>query len=222
MWLSKIRGSARSYRHPFYKLDLQPLTDDEKPLLILKIKDGDLEAAHKVVLGHLRLALGIVGRYMMVIENQTKSDDLVSAAVEGLCEGVNKIRHEGLPHTNLSGFLAEYIHRFISDYLDKFSTVRVPGRTRRRLGTEFHAPATIELNSSLIDKNLEIRLHDLEEIEVRELIDKISENDLDRKIIALRMEGHKDDAIGLQLGVSKTTVYLIRRDIEKRLLENMQ
>lgn len=219
MRLARTRMGRNKFHHPFYKLDLPAsIPEEEKAELISKISKGNLEAAHRAVLSHVRLALNIVGRYMVVIDNTSRSDDLVSAAVEGLCHGVNKIREEGLPHVNLTGYLTENIHRFVSEHLEHFPVVRVPARTKRRHKGKVLQPATCELTEAVIEKQFDKKSKMISKIELDEILEKVIQSPMEREIIELRMEGRRDDEVASLVGLSKTTVFLIRRELENRFV----
>lgn len=222
MKLSKIPVKGLSFNHPlFYVAVPSALKEEEKPALILKIRAGDADAANIVILSHVRLALSIVGRYMASAKNTSISDDLVSATLEGLCHGVNKIKTEGLPHNNLTGYLTETMHRFISEYLDRLPVVRIPGRTkrdRRSKGLKSKQPSSLILTETVIEKQFDKKINTTSQLELDEILDKIAQSPTERTIIQLRIEGHKDDWIADYVGLCKTSVFLIRRDLESRFV----
>jgi len=220
MRLARIKIKGESFQHPFYQLELPTaIPEEEKAGLIVEIKAGNVEAGHRVVLSHVRLALSIAGRYLSLIDNKSRSDDLVSAAVEGLCHGVNKIKNEGLPHDNLTGYLTECIHRYVSEFLESTPVVVMSGRTKRHYkqkGIKSKIPITQELTEAIIEKQFDAL--PLSSIELDEILDKVVQSPTERSVIELRMEGRKDEEIGLLLGLSKSSVLLIRRELESRFV----
>lgn len=239
MKLSKISVKGLSFSHPLFHIAFpSALKEEEKPALILKIRAGNKDAADKVILSHVRLALTIAGRYLTkgrsriapltmgyqdrdFCTSYKESDDLVSASLEGLCHGVNKIKTEGLPHNNLTGYLTETMHRFISEYLDHLPVVRVPGRTkrdRRLKGTGIKQPESSQLTEKIIEIQFDKKINTTSQLELDEILDKIAQSPTERTIIQLRIEGHKDDWIADYVGLCKTSVFLIRRDLESRFV----
>lgn len=217
------KGRGSEFHHQLFRLvSVEPVPEADKPALILAIHAGSIEAAHRAILSHVRLGLTLVGRYMALLGCMNKADDLASAAMEGLCAGISKIREDGLPHTNLTGYLTEYMHRYISDALDRFANVRVPARTvrdKKAKGEELNRPVVIELTDSIIEQQFDRMKRGMDRIELEELLEKIVQSDTERKIIDLRMEGFKDDYIGQTIGLSTTTVFLIRRELQNRFQE---
>lgn len=223
MRLSKTRVPSEHFNHPFYRLHLPDTLPEERKFgLICEIKAGSVLAAHEAILTHLRLALNIVGRYMTLLDNKTRSDELVSAATEGLCHGVQKIKEGELKHENLTGFLTEYMHRFISECLEKTAMVCVPARTKRHKkqhGEELLQPVTRELTNKVIEKKFDKKIKTTTDLELTEIIDKLVASELERSIIQLRIEGNSDLDVANQLGLSNTVVFMIRRDMQKRFVD---
>lgn len=219
MRLSRTKSKGRAIQHPFYKLILpDAIPDDEKPGLISEIKGGSIGAGHRVILSHLRMTLSIVGRYMACLDNQSKSDELVSAAVEGLVSAVNNIRENGLPHDNLTGYLVENVHTYISTAIEKFPTVRIPGRTKRRHKGKFVTPTTAELTDKVIDQHFDRKISQSSQIEADEMVEQIVQSPRERQVIELRIEGYKDAEIAKLIGLGTTTVFVIRTQLQERFI----
>jgi hypothetical protein len=198
-----------------------PVPEEEKEKLICKIRAGDREAAHLAILSHIYLSLNLVKNYKRSLGSRIRWDELLSAALEGLCHGVNKIKEEGLPHNNLTGYLIETMHRFISDHLEKFPMVRIPGRTkryRRQIGKELRQPETRELTESIVESHFCDTRKKVSALEIEEILGKIIQSPTEKSIIDLRMLGYKDAEIAFQLGLSKTSIFLMRRELERRFV----
>lgn len=215
MRLTRHKVGSRSFNHPFYTLELpDAIPEERKAGLISEIRGGSQQAAHLVVLSHLRLALNIVGRYLTVLGDASRSDDLVGAATEGLCYGVNKIKDEGLSHTNLTGYLTEIMHRFISEAIARAPVVHVPPGTKRPKDAK--KPATQELTDTVIEAQFDRKINTASTIELKEIMDKIIHSDLERTIVDLRIAGYTDLDIANQTDMCNTSIYMIRRELGKR------
>lgn len=214
----RLRGKIKheGFSHPFYKLDVPPIVPQEEVVnLISEIRAGNKEAADRVVMCHIRLMLSIVGRYLTVHKD---SDSLTSAAVHGLCYAVNKIKEGSMDHDNLTGYLVEYIHRFLSEHLDRVSVVRVPRTTKQDHGGKIRHPVIEELTEAVIEQHFDKKSKVISKIELDEILDKIVQSPLERQIIEMRTENYKDDEIAIYVGLSKTSVFLIRRELEHRFV----
>ena len=223
MKLSKTKVQSEHFIHPFFRMRLpDPLSDSEKEVLISRIRNGSVIAAQTAVMTHLVLALNIVGRYITALGSSSQSDELVSSAVDGLCCAVQKIAKREMNHNNLTGYVTEYMHRYISESIEHSPMVRVPARTkrdRRQKGLESSQPATRQLTEAVIEKQFDKKLKQTTDLELKEIVDRLVQSDLERSIIELRVEGRSDLEVANQLGMSNTTVYMIRRELQNRFLE---
>lgn len=222
MRLHKRSIKGREFRHPLFKAGLKPLTEDEIPALVEKIKTQDQDACDYATLGLIVLGLQIVGRYLAVMGSDRLADDLAGAALEGIVDAIHRVSIGKVEiHSTFRGFVVSNIHRFISDELDRQELVRVPGRTiRRKLaeGDEFLRLQQVSLGDPSIVRR-HVTQSGIRDFEIKELLDRVLENDQQREILRLRQEGMTDQEVADALGLSKTTVFVIRRDLETRFLE---
>jgi DNA-binding NarL/FixJ family response regulator len=149
-------------------------------------------------------------------------DILVSAALEGITDAVHHVSSgEGLTHDNLTGYVTDYIHRYVSRALEDQHTVRVPRTTMqdaRAQGRTLICPSRVGFDDPALARRL--AQHDeLYDFEIKELVDKVVQSDMERKILELRQSGHSDAEIATELSLSKTSVFLIRKQVERRFLE---
>jgi len=91
MSLKNIKMKGKSYQHHFTNLP-QPLDD-----VVKAVEEGRWD---DLIESHMRLGCMIAGRYVSIGAN---SDEMVSAAMLGICEAVNKIKKNGLEHKNITG-----------------------------------------------------------------------------------------------------------------------
>ena len=70
---------------------LKVLTDEEKRVLLFKVKNGDLDARQELIYGNLRLVLSIVQRFT---GRKESLDDLFQVGCIGLCKAVDNFNVE--------------------------------------------------------------------------------------------------------------------------------
>lgn len=217
MRLSNRRVEGIEYRHPLFQENLPPLNEEQIPTLLVRLRAGEAGAFNEACSGHVRLAMQIVGRYLAVLGRNDKwADELVSAAMEGLVDAVEKVVAGQMEHDNLTGYIVAYIHRYISQVLERRPIVRVPRQTnfdRKAAGLE---PLRMQ-RVGLTDVPTEDIGH--LDIEIKELLEKAVQNDQDRQVLELRQAGKTDTEIADELDLSRTTVFVIRKGIETRFME---
>jgi len=174
---TNVRSSSVS--HYFGNLK-QPLTEEEK-LKALADKNWDL-----LIETHMRLAINIAGRYVSI---GADADEMVSSAMLGLCDGIDRIRKNGLSHDNITGYLVEYIHQHC--WRAKSKTV-----------------STTQL--------FDVGSTGFDSVEFNDTLESIIETDRERKIINLRKEGFNDSKIAELIGVCQATVTNTRHALLKR------
>lgn len=241
MRLSNLRTPTRGYAHFLGKRNLPPkITEDKIKDLLPLIRSQWQPAIDEAICGHMRLAMEIVGRYLFALKSDRWVDDLVGAALLGLCQGVTWVSEGRLKDDGLSGYLVSTIHRFISDCIDHSPLVRIPQRTldyHRQIGkSEAKMPKTVSIDGivdfdraynrgafkrrALFGMECEPSVEsDCKITDLREIISKIAMSDTHRKILELREAGHKDAEISEQLSLSSTTIWLMRQEMQQRYLE---
>lgn len=188
MTLKNIKMKGQSYNHHFTDL-AQPLNN-----VVKAVEEGRWD---DLIKSHMRLGCMIAGRYVRIGGN---SDEMVSAAMLGVCEAVNKIKKNGLEHENITGYIIHYIHRFCSEVLRKDTVVPMPrGKIARPV-------------LSLLDTGEK----DFDIIEFEDTLEKIIETEQESKVITLRRLGYTDKVIAEKLDISQTSVTKIRHKLLKR------
>lgn len=200
------------YDHPLWASS-RIFTDAEALALLPQVRACDPAAVETMTLGYMRLALIIAGQYVALFKSRRWVEDFVSAAMEGLVEGVNALQtpHGGVD--NPKSVVASAVHTAISEMIENSPTIRVPSRSSRRTGQG--APTRIrndETNEQIIQSGLSPDITGVEDV-----VDSIVETPLEAEIVRLRVEGYSDDEIGEQLGYSRQTVQVIRQDLHDRL-----
>ncbi len=104
---------------------LKVLTDEEKRALLLRAKDGDIEARQELIYGNLRLVLSIVQRFTGRKENL---DDLFQVGCIGLCKAVDNFNVE--LDVKFSTYAVPMIIGEIRRYLRDNNSIRISRSVR--------------------------------------------------------------------------------------------
>jgi RNA polymerase sigma factor (sigma-70 family) len=215
-----IRGAE--YRHPLFQYDLPPLTEDKIPDLLARLRTRDEGAKKEAVLGYVRLSMSIVGRYIAVLHSDRLANDLVGAAMEGIVVAIDRVANGEMKHDNLTAFVTTWVHKLISVELERRQVVKVPERTvqdRRKKNLEAPPrPVRVDLNDPTVQRKVS-RPSSEDDIEIKEILDRVVQNDLQKSILELRQQGKTDQEIAAELDLSKTSVFVIRKEMETRFLE---
>ena len=94
----------KGYDHPASQLNLPHQVSQADKLLALLVKDWDF-----LIEAHLRLGCTIAGMYHM---GGGDSDEMVSAAWEGIVVAVDRIKNGHLSHDNITGYICTYIYEY--------------------------------------------------------------------------------------------------------------
>lgn len=205
------------YDHPLWASS-RVFTDAEALALLPQIRACNPEAVEQMTTGYMRLALIIAGQYVALFKSRRFVDDFVSAAMEGVVEGVLSLRdpHAGLD--NPKSIVSSSVHRSISSTIANNNTIKVPERTaRRHRGSGVSSVPTRIFDDEVNDNILEAGFAP-DVTSVEDAVDQIVETDLEAEIVRLRVEGNTDEEIGEQLGYSRQTIQVIRQDLYSRLL----
>lgn len=250
MNLRKVKTGQRFFNHYLRELDLPEHLDspgDLLPDLLL----GDVAVRERLILNYVRLSLTIVSRYLFVLGSNSLSEDLSSAAILAVTKTIDDVQNQKILmyDNNLTGVVVEHIHRAISLTLEHIPLIRIPGSTKRtwkKNGKEVRsAPKCIPLKDASGSASFEAYMlqddewtprqgwwkggykkPDLIESEIMECLSKVLGNETEREIAKLRQNftNHKpmsDREIGERLGLSHTTIYLIRKGIAERLKKEL-
>jgi len=190
----KTKGPFRNHNFP------KQIDSDELQIVLEKVRKGDSDAIETMILGHCRLALSIVNRYLSVF-NINDSEDLDSAAIQGIVIAVNLIVKGRLKHNNPTGYIVTYIHQYITEYIYHSSVVYFPRRSRQIPIEIFHDSIGVENTCTL---------------EIWDSVLSITENDIEKQILKLRSQDYTDSEIGEKLGLSRLKVFRIRHNLLDR------
>jgi DNA-directed RNA polymerase specialized sigma subunit len=215
------KQKPKHFDHPYWEVS-RIFTPQEAEALLPRVRAGDIKAKQEMVTGYMRLALTIAGLYYAKLKSKRWVDELVDAAMMGVVEGVDRLHKVGdSSHSNPKSLVTEYIHLAISNMLDDDKFIRIPGRTQRdRDGRseeriqEFSKVSDSDTNDCILYSRIS---PDADLVELENLIDQIIETDMEATVVALRRDGHNDQEIGDQLGISRQAVQVIRQDLHDRI-----
>lgn len=198
-----IKGRGGGYRRILSTGNFPISIEDKRKLELLKLtREGNDEAQDELILGHVRLAVSIVDRYIVHFNCRYLDDELDDAAIEGIVVAVDRIRQGHLKHDNVTAYIVVVVHRFIADCLWKSSLVRVPRGHHYRWGTPIREDS-VNCNPSKM-------------IETRDLIDHVIRSKQERRIVDLRIAGYTDREIGKIMDIPKVTVFRTRQILKTR------
>jgi DNA-directed RNA polymerase specialized sigma subunit len=234
----KPKGSGVSFQHPLGSDPRFPrngLTPERLLELTKKLRLGIETASDRqeIAESFIHLALAIAGRY--ATPTRRKLDDFVSCALFGIVNALNKAK-EKLQDDNLKAWIIGNIHGFCKRFRTMDHIHRVPQTTnsnRKRQGKEIIPfKATVLFSELEYDKSSETSesgidnkkiffdiadKHDeIAESDVRELLYRVCDDEVDRQIIDLRIEGYVDQEIADILQRSLIFVYRRRAIIQNR------
>jgi RNA polymerase sigma factor (sigma-70 family) len=211
MILRNVRTRARSYIHDLGTVDLPDQLDPTVlESLVIKLKSGE-PVGPKIIEGHIKLAMAIVGRYYGRTRNS--ADDLVGAALYGLCQAVEWAPKRLHDH-NITPYIVSTIHRHISDHIEQNHLVRIPRETYKNLReTGSVVPLPIDKNRDLdifiddeeyeyVDRVTPVHKDDTPQIIIDEIRSSLMLTDFEDKMLDLKLKGFTYREIADRLGSS--------------------
>ena len=190
----KTKGPFRNHNFP------EPIDSEELLKVLEKVRKGNSDAIETMILGHCRLAMSIVNRYLTIF-HINNHEDLDCAAIQGIVVAVNLIVKGNLKHNNVTGYIVCYIHQYITDYIYHDTTVYSPRRKQ---------PILIEV----LDNS--IGMETFNNFEIWDSLLSIANDDTEKQILKLRSKRYTDSEIGEILGLSRLKVFRIRHDLFNR------
>lgn len=201
------------------------LSREKNNELYSRVMAGDEQARQQMIEGNMALVGNKVNAF---IRGHPQAghlrDDLRSAGYIGLVQAVNAMdKHENPENPNPTGYLSIAIHREIKRLADGEALISVPDRTQRDARKENRQIKAPTVHQG-IPKSFDDQKQDspLEVIELRDLLDSCCESDDERTILRMREEGYSDRNIADAIGLSHTTTYMMRRELEKRFQNKLQ
>ncbi len=239
----KSLGHAKIYPKNLDKVP-ERLPDEEILELVIKLRELKYNQRSKefiiirdkIIYSHMKLAVSIASRFGYKFKN--KIDDLVGEAFLVLVRyvGVAAIR---LNDNNITPYLKSALHGELGEYINEDKTVHMPGRTVRYFGEKGRyislekIPFKITLLNDTPNKGEDTDAYeynnamqnsyiipetsdDKTESEVLEILDKVTPNLIEKRVIELRAQGYTYQEIGPKVGCSKSSISIMVQNIEER------
>lgn len=206
------------------------LNDRLYPLVVA----GDAAAREEMIQSNMPLVLVKVQSWLgSNPEWSHLRDDLLSQGFVGVTQAVNKMANpdteddvaEPVENCNPTGYISLYIYHRLGELIDIEQGIRVPGRSlRRKLGDGSMTAAPVKESSLTVEDLLDAQGQQdpRSMIDLEDEINGCCETATERSIVEHRANGSSDEEIAAILGVSKTTVYMMRREIYARFLSRNQ
>jgi hypothetical protein len=172
---------------------LPPTTSEDPKDLVEK---GNWEL---LILNFSRRGLFIAGQY---IKAGGEIDEMVGAAMLGICIAVDKMKNENFRNINPGAYITAFIHQHCHEALRIDTTISVPRWTKR-----IHTCVLIDSLDGADDFDI---------IEFDEILEKIAESEFEQEVINYRTTGYRDDEIAVFLGVSRSTISRTRSTLYER------
>ncbi len=183
-------------------LNFEILGDEEKLKLLKRVREGNSEAIEKMILGHIRLAFSIVSRYTDSFPYLV--DDLKSAAMMGIIIAVNKIAKNSMAaHDNVTGYIVVNVNYAIRREIQNNLAIQSP-RDKEVLRVTNSTLYNVGTRHSQLSSQL---------YEIWDSVDSLTEDQLEKQILELRSEGHTDNEVAEFLGLSRSSVTRIRKNL---------
>lgn len=147
---------------------------------------------------HMRLGYTIAVRYRFFGANL---EEMVSSAMLGIVEAVDRIKRGVLKHDNITGYIVHYIHRYCAEGVRKDRLILTP---RGVQGLKRHP-----LTDNIITVDCELE-------ELYDIIETIMHTDTERDLVFLRQQGYTDTEVATQLCCSRSFVSQTRRELYER------
>ena len=155
------------------------------------------------IFSYLRLAIRIASAHASIAPVSLE-DDLVSVALEALVEAWS----DNADVNDLTHYITKKVHNACTEFLR---------REHPTINSTRNAQNNPEVRVEKIGKrDFSLEDHDLDLLELKELIFSVAENPLERDILTLRMLGHTDQEIANSRGIDRREITHIRASLELR------
>jgi len=197
------------------------ITAEELDSLVTRYRAGDDSCRGDLILAHIDTAQVTAIHYYMKYPN--KYFDIISSAYLGLCQAVTWAQKK-LVDNNITPYIIVTIRRFISEYIDDDSLIRIPRSAIRKMlklnDDEIEAmfPKTID-NIDVKNQADKPQFY----IDVYEVINRLGLTNREKQILKLRVQGFTYREIGDELQIDHAwiarKIYSIRIKAKKYIGE---
>ncbi len=240
----KIKSLGYSKYLPITFKDLPPRLNEDilkikvnslKKLIIENNNEAIIIIRNEIVGGHLRLGVSIAARF--ATKSKFRIDDLIGEMFLSLIESVTKFCTDSGYDDNITPYIITCIHSRLLEYIESDHTIYIPGRTVRyysAIGSNKldKLPHQIHLvQNGIIGRNTDEsenseefsgpyvipEIYDDYKInEILEILDKVTPNFIEKRIIELRVEGYSYKEISPLVGYSQSAISRMLSEIEQR------
>jgi hypothetical protein len=202
----------------------EPLDAERNLALFGRVVAGDSAAREEMIVGNMPLAVAKVESFIRCFPGAAHlRDDLTSAAFIGLTKAVNQmaegtaLKYEG--NWNPTDCIGAWINRELGELIEIEGIV--PPHTSkfraRAQGEELTVPTVV----NVIPERFQVPSYQ-EELETRDLIESCCTCDEERTFVAMREAGYTLDEIAAAVGMSRTTMYRMARELEVRVQRKLE
>lgn len=191
---------------------------DETSELVARLRNGDLTARERLILGHTSIALGKVNDF---VERHPQSrrylETLEGAALLALVEAVDKLKSPPPPgrKDNPPVFIAGKVNAAIRDALSEDASLAVPARSYfRKLAAGDSMPDCCGGDAVLGVITSESSIDDM----IEEVM-ACCESEAERSVMSLLIRGNESDQVAETLRVSERWVRQLRSQVADRFEE---
>jgi RNA polymerase sigma factor (sigma-70 family) len=187
------------------KFPRMSVADWETHLKILVISKS-LPAMHKVVEGHICLALSMAVKFSKRVP-KAKYDDLISESFRALSKAVMDYDSEkAAKYPMITVFIQQRIKSALKEYLIHDNLIYVPNESNHRISL-----TTIEPKHRAYIAN--------HMFDVMDLIDGVFKDPVQRMIVHMKMLDYSNVEVAKELGVRPSEVHYMMKDIQQRMAD---
>ncbi len=203
----------------------EPFSREKNNQVYDRLVNGDESARDEMIQGNMALVVVRVEAYLRQSPQYAfLRDDLISAGLVGLCEAVDAMQKRGrVKSANPTGYIYTAIDNHLTETVDEESTIVVPHRTQKRAREEDNPIVCPRAVGAKATESCFSRLSTADVSAGHELKDEIMaccRDDVDVKIVEMRIAGHTDSEIAEAVGLSgHQTISRRRKKIFARLKE---
>lgn len=195
---------------------IQPI--DLKHEVIL-LRAGNENASEKIITGHIGLAGSIAARYAYVVHRDP--NELLSVAMLGLVEAVDRIKGGACPHDNYGAYIQTCVNGRVSNFLSTDYIVKPPNgepnyEKLKNAGkgmnpTHFAGSTFFLTNEEKVHEAM--RQAESEACLLAELMDSTHFTFKEKQILRLSYEGYTNEEIGRIVQHSRSRIQQLKIDL---------
>jgi len=195
-------------------------TPEEIDDLLVLVRQGDHAAIQEMILAHWWLVELVAVAYGATYGANYLHDDMISEGLLAVTQKVNEIALDRAlqDHDNITAFLRVCIYRCIGDWVLEQQYV---GSSRTHRNQAAAGQDSIGVSNIPCPEGAYFEA-DPSMTDLRDFLESIPNTEEERSILQLSEEGHSPDDIATILGLPRTAVYLLVRDIHRRFLAATQ